>query len=861
MTDSSSVFCQTFRPAAVPLAVRSPYFSAWQNTTIGTNVADEWPQFWNDNENNPNPILGWAGIIQVDNVAYKWLGADTVSKTANLSGIQVTPTRTIYTIQAGPMDVIVTFLTPIEPSDWVRQSIPFSYVAVNASSNDGQPHHVQLYSDISAEWLSSNRSALAQWSTNSTSSLLYHQIELQTSFPFVETQGQAEDGTLYYTMLSANSITYQTGQDAIVRGNFVNNGILPNTKDTDYRAISNDYPVFAIAVNLGSIMTIENPPVWAVGYVRNPSIKYTTSTGDVQLRAPYYVTQYDSIQDVILAFLSDYNDALSRSEALDNQLTSAASGISSEYSDLIALASRQAFGGIDITVSNATGGGWNTSDVMIFMKNIGIDSRVNPVETLYAAFPIFLYLNASYGKPLLAPLLDYQDSSLYTLPYAASDLGTQYPVASGDSSTSTMGIEQSGNMLIMVLAHARASGDGSLIEQHYNLLKSWTNYLVANTKTPNGQESADDQNTANMTNLAIKGIIAIKAMSEISQAFSQANDSQQFASTAAAYANTWQSLAVTSANGQFEHIAFSYGDTSSWALMYNLYADRLLQTGLIAESLYDAQATYYQDLITSNGAGRFGLPIDSTTTQGDSAWMAFAAATVSNTTIRNNMISMAWAHAASNLTPGVFPTMYDVITGDVTESYANPGQGAMFAPLALSVSNKSIVFPPSTVGHVSNKTHVNVGAIAGGVVGGVFALGLILVAILLWRRRTRVVSRRDKDYVIENPEPLAFPYESAPFVPSREAEPRGPTPPVMMSSKLREHLRGQQHQSTPSSSAYSITAPGSSREPPSTLGTGSDVASLSPNEIIGLRTEVENLRRVMQELHADRLEAPPEYEG
>lgn len=32
-----------------------------------------------------------------------------------------------------------------------------------------------------------------------------------------------------------------------------------------------------------------------------------------------------------------------------------------------------------------------------------------------------------------------------------------------------------------------------------------------------------------MTNLAIKGIIAIKAMSEISQAYSEANDSQQFA--------------------------------------------------------------------------------------------------------------------------------------------------------------------------------------------------------------------------------------------------------------------------------------------------------------------------------------------
>lgn len=39
-----------FQPAAVPLALRSPYLSAWQNTTNGANVAVEWPQFWNDAE-------------------------------------------------------------------------------------------------------------------------------------------------------------------------------------------------------------------------------------------------------------------------------------------------------------------------------------------------------------------------------------------------------------------------------------------------------------------------------------------------------------------------------------------------------------------------------------------------------------------------------------------------------------------------------------------------------------------------------------------------------------------------------------------------------------------------------------------
>lgn len=37
--------------------------------------------------------------------------------------------------------------------------------------------------------------------------------------------------------------------------------------------------------------------------------------------------------------------------------------------------------------------------------------------------------------------------------------------------------------------------------------------------------------------------------------------------------------------------------------------------------------------------------------------------------------------------------------------------------------------------------------------------------------------------------------------------------------------------------------------------------SLSPTEVLGLRAEVENLRRVMQEIRADRLEPPPEYTG
>jgi len=43
-------------------------------------------------------------------------------------------------------------------------------------------------------------------------------------------------------------MSYQSGQDVTVRGNFLSNGDLPNTQDTDYRAINDDWPVFGFGM-------------------------------------------------------------------------------------------------------------------------------------------------------------------------------------------------------------------------------------------------------------------------------------------------------------------------------------------------------------------------------------------------------------------------------------------------------------------------------------------------------------------------------------------------------------------------------------------------------------------------------------
>ena len=62
--------------------------------------------------------MGWAGKIRVNGTTYKWLGADNTGIAANVTNIQVTPTRTIFVLHAGPMNVTVTFLSPVEVRDY-----------------------------------------------------------------------------------------------------------------------------------------------------------------------------------------------------------------------------------------------------------------------------------------------------------------------------------------------------------------------------------------------------------------------------------------------------------------------------------------------------------------------------------------------------------------------------------------------------------------------------------------------------------------------------------------------------------------------------------------------------------------------
>ncbi|KAF5343348.1 hypothetical protein D9758_014189 [Tetrapyrgos nigripes] len=745
---TGSGFPQNFTPPSYPLAVRSPYLHAWIatdfNATDGNStLTHDSPRVWDFNQ-----ALGWCGIVRVDNDPWQWLGpiaSDSAVRSAIIQSSVITPTKVIFTMLAGPVTLNVSFFTPIEVEDLALQSLPFIYLSLDIQASDGQDHEIQVYSDISAEWVSGDRNtSIVQWNTTFTSSSMFHRAFLQNQQPMNETNNQAQDATVYYSMQLGQSLTWKTGDVDSVRPLFVEQGSLDNNGDTGFRVINDRLPVFAIAADLGKIQSTSQPVVWSLGVVRDPMVQYILPSEKQESRRPYFFSDprfsSQKIEDVIDFFMQDYQPGLQRSNDLDARILQDAAAVSvgneQEYLSLVSLSTRQVLAGFDITTGP-------NGDIKAFTKNTGISGVANNVPTLWASLPTFLYLNATWAKYLLDSSLQYQHSIIYGKNYAAPDIGG-YPNVQGnnDDKGAFVGIEDTGLMLILTLTYAKSVGDTDFLVEYYDTLKSWAEYLRPNTLPPHDQQSSDliGTTTDDYSILAIKGIIGIGAMSQISAAVGKINDEEVYSSTATSLAQQWQDLAVAS-----DHITLEYNNAQSFALLYDLYADLLLETGLVNNSVYDIQTRFCQDQLNNAIAGgaNFGIPLSSSShSQARSSWSMLTAATMSNNDTRNAMVHAVYNRASFNQSGNRnFPFIYDIKTGGPAGG-ANAQQGAMFSLLALRKGMKGFSTPtngtnsdPNGQPAESSKSKPNGGLIAGAVIGSLAGILLILALVALIRRR------------------------------------------------------------------------------------------------------------------------------
>ncbi|KAF8914019.1 DUF1793-domain-containing protein [Gymnopilus junonius] len=668
-TNAVSWAATPFNPPAFPLAVRTPYLSAWLPQGSGAALNDAWATFWT------GQIVGWAGFINVDGKSFSFLGSPSVPGATFSKSIQkgstFTSTQSIFVLSAGPVDVTVTFLSPVEPTDFVKQSIPFAYMAVSAVSNDGASHSVQIYSDISAEWVSGDNSLTADWNTTVSSDVITHQIQLQNQVPFTEINDHTQYGSAFYSLSNGANTTFETGADVAVRAQFINNGKLANSQDTHFRAISNNWPVFAFSRDLGSITSTTSPVVFSVGHIRDPVVQYIIANTQMQPRSLYFWSQFSSPISVISSFLSDYENALSRADIFDSQVACDATKISADYASVVALSIRQVLGATEITLSKYSNGTYNTDDVIVFMKEISSDGNVNTVDVIFPAWPALLYTNPTLGKYLLEGLFRYQATGQYPNKWSVHDLGSNYPNATGhnDGNDEPMPVEESGNMVIMALSYAQKTGDISQLQQYQALLDQWTQFLITDSLIPANQISTDDfaGALANQTNLAIKGIVGIKAMSQVAQLVGNPSQSANYSSIANKYVSEWQTLSASSSG---KHLTLAYGNSSSWGLSYNLLADKLLKLNLFPTSVYQMQTAWYKTV-----AEPFGVPLDTRHTYTKSDWEIWTSGIMTDTTVRDLFISSVKKWASDGLSSAPFGDWYETTDGQPEGFRARPVVG------------------------------------------------------------------------------------------------------------------------------------------------------------------------------------------
>ncbi|KAL1665470.1 hypothetical protein GGF50DRAFT_114109 [Schizophyllum commune] len=830
---------EAFTPIWVPLVVRTPHLNAWFWNSSA--VSYEWPFFGIDD----GKILGWSGLVKVDGTTYNFLGKVPDVNGTVVTSSRLTPTRTIVTSRVEDiLQLNVTYLSPIEPDDLVLQSLPFAYMAVSVSSLDEKPHNVSLYSDVSGEWLSAHTFNKIVWNTTHEDLFTFHTSRREEPKPMEENSGVAEDSTLYFGMaVSSPALSWRTNSDVNSRATFEEATDLGNSANLTYRPIQNpndcQWPVFAIAYDLGTVTDESSEVIWGIGVARDRIAEAQTGSSPQEDRYHYYLSHYGSSSEAFEDFLQSYDNASARADALDRKIMSAALNESAEYADLIALGTRQVLAAFEVTISKGADG-YNVSDVQAFMKDSGTSQGVNDVMVMYSAWPAILYISASWAGYRLEPLLRYEGSSAYSSNVAAQDMGSKHPVVLGNMPPTTgypYSIEATASMLILTYSHALMSGDGAMLHNYYHVFEPWASYLTDNALRPGAdQTTAEGDDGLNHVNLALKGIIGVQAMSLISAALGKDDDASVYANHAASMIEKWIDTARLE-----DHVDYIYNDPYTTGLLYNLFADKLLRTAIIPDNIYQNQTNYYSSKLGEDVG--WGLPYNGPSeTIIRSDLTLLTAAAMSDTQTRDVLVQSTWNRATNNslVGGGCFPTSYDRYTGAMVTGSANPSLGAIYSLLALDLQNKTIVVPLEKSAVSAHKSHL--GSIVGGIIGGIVGLMLLTGTLFFFVRHRRAARSTAADAA------------------ARSSSNIEPWRPSIEHARVRP-IMSERHDSRQSSGLMSISKRGGGILEARRSLTRSD-AEPSRDGTALLRGELDNLRQEVEELRGRREYdlPPPEYE-
>ncbi len=576
------------RPPAVPLIAHDPYFSVW---SFSNGLADEATRHWTGAE---QPL---TSMVRIDGAAYRLMGTGTVIPPAlPQTGLRVWPTRTAYTFAGAGVEVHLTFTTPSLPDDVDVLSRPATYLTWDVRATDGRTHDVQAYFGADARLAVDTPEQNVVWGRlkgAQSNSVLSIGSEDQ---PVLQKRGDNRRIDWGHLLVSGAGKGY-VGTGAKGLGSFVERGALPGDERSKARPAGEDV-VAAFAMPFGRVGARSVARHLVVAYDDGYSIQFMGHN----LR-PYWRRNGLDGAGLLAVAEKDYARLAARCEAFDRELTddmTRAGG--ADYAAIGALAYRQSLAAQKV-VADAKG------QPLMFSKENFSNGCIATVDILYPAAPELLLFSPTLTKASLVPIMEYATSGRWKWPFAPHDLG-QYPKANGQvygggerSEQDQMPVEESGNMIIVFAALAKAEGNARFSETYWPQLSRWAAYLADKGFDPESQLSTDDfaGHLAHNVNLSAKAIEALGAYAYLADALGKKEEATKYRTMAKGFAERWVQEAA-----EGDHFRLAFDKPGSWSQKYNLVWDRILGLDLFPREVAQKEMAFYRTKLN-----RFGLPLDS----------------------------------------------------------------------------------------------------------------------------------------------------------------------------------------------------------------------------------------------------------
>ena len=174
------------------------------------------------------------------------------------TGLEVLPTRTIYTFAGSGVSLTLTFMTADLPEDLDVLSRPITYVAWEAHSTDAQKHTVSVYLDARSEIAVNTPDQPVTFQNADVSGIKVWRVG-SVEQPILQKKGddlRIDWGYFYVAMVKDKRAGSTVNSAPVARAGFITSGSLADpAPGASLQNNGRNDSVIAFAVNLGAVQT------------------------------------------------------------------------------------------------------------------------------------------------------------------------------------------------------------------------------------------------------------------------------------------------------------------------------------------------------------------------------------------------------------------------------------------------------------------------------------------------------------------------------------------------------------------------------------------------------------------------------